>query len=145
MAWGLTLSQYTCIIIMLNVYLHQIHRNSWSNGLEVIVLRVQNISPNVVLPYILTFMWESTQDGGQWQNKNKNHLHNLHEIIGQKYSQTAEFCWSMKIFSECPKSLGRYQNYFQFIRCLQLWSITRFPKCQKNSSTGIFQMPNYLG
>ncbi len=84
--------------------------------LEAIVFRVQNICPNVVLPFMLTFMWESTRDGGQWPPKNKICLHNPHEII---FRMPKIFRQKSKLFST-------------FIRCLQLLSIIRIPKMPKN-------------
>jgi hypothetical protein len=82
--------------------------------LEAIVLSVQNICPNVVLPYMLTFMWESTRDGGQWPTK-KIHLHNPRDIIFRM-----------------PKIFGQKSKLFStFIRCLQLLSIIRIPKMPK--------------
>jgi hypothetical protein len=64
-----------------------------------VLINDEQFYPNFVLPNILTFMWESTWDGGQWFVFLG--LRNLPKTIGQKHSQIAQSFLSMKIFSEC--------------------------------------------
>ncbi len=77
-------------------------------------------------------------------NQKKFNLYNLPKIIRHhEHSQTACNFSSTRIFSECPKCLGKNEIFLQFFyvpeffgqpifpKCPQFWSIRNFPECPK--------------
>jgi hypothetical protein len=84
---------------------------------KVIVLRVQDIRPNVVLPKILIFMWLNNWAPRMIGNdqKKKYHLHNLPEIIGQMFFELPKFFEAWRYFQNAHKFLSRNENYLQHL------------------------------
>jgi len=121
--------------IGLNGYLHQIYKNSWSNGLGLLTFllevqhicprdvrnlsqKVRDICPNVVLPNIMTSCERAPGMVGSDQ-------------------KTIVFVISLKLLDQknlkLPKIFGhKWKLSSTFIRCLQLLSRVRIPKMPKN-------------
>jgi hypothetical protein len=86
-----------------------------------------------------------------WAVTKKINLYNLPETKGQKNktSQTAQFFLSgIKIFPECPKSLGINQKFLQPLSGARNYQAPskKFPKCPKLlSMSSLQECPNVLG